>query len=544
MSAPRVSSAPTSPDAASGRSSDGQAIDAPRWGVPEPIATQGSMNAATLAGSAERHLATAHVQVGLKKRTVAGGLVSGASQTGQFVLTLAYYAILARLLRPRDFGLIAMATTVAGFLRVFRDAGLSTATIQREQITHAQVSNLFWINGAVSGLATLVMVGSAPFVASFFHEPQLLRLSIGLSFGFLFEGLAVQHVALLNRQMRFTVIATLELACTALGFLVGVAMALVGWDYWSLVGATLSTGAFRLVAIWNVSGWKPSAPAARSGTRPLVRFGTDLTVVGVIYSLSRGSDALLIGRFLGTEAVGLYSRATALLMRPLERFIAPIYSVTVPALSRLQSEPERYRAAFLWVFEALAVGGFVFSGLFLPLAVPLVRVILGEAWTPVAPIFAALSTVALSLPPSTAVSWLCASQGRGKDLLVTAVLEAAAMVGSFAIGLSFGPTGVAVAYSVSFLVLRIPITFYIAGRKGPVSTGDLWLAWFRHSAVLAAVLGATWLAYASAPGLGPFAQLVYCVPAGALAGAGAMMAVASTRRMASATIRAIIHSLR
>src|SRR5262249_46778864 len=153
--------------------------------------------------------------------------------------------------------------------------------------------------------------------------------------------------------------------------------------------------------------------------RPLVRFGADLTLVGVVYALSRGCDSLLIGRYLGSDAVGLYSRSTALLTRPLDRLMAPIYTVIVPALSLLQSEPERYRSAFLQVYEGLAIAAFVLAGLLFSLADVVVKVILGSQWDAAAPIFSALTFAFVYLPLATATSWLYTSQGRGRDLLVT-----------------------------------------------------------------------------------------------------------------------------
>jgi len=144
--------------------------------------------------------------------------------------------ILARLLTPHDFGLVAMVTTVTSFLRVFKDAGLSIATVQRERITHAQVSNLFWINIAVSILGTLILAASAPVIARFYHNPRLITITLLLSTTFLISGSTIQHQALLKRQMRFKALALIEVGSMAVGVLIGILMALRGYRYWSLVG--------------------------------------------------------------------------------------------------------------------------------------------------------------------------------------------------------------------------------------------------------------------------------------------------------------------
>ena len=494
--------------------------------------------------NAPDELSAEHLRQTIKIRTMSGAIASAGGQGGQLVLTFAYNAILARLISPHDFGLVATAMVVAGFLQVFKDAGLSTATIQRDDITYAQVSNLFWLNVVVGGSAMLGMAATAPVVAWFFHQRELVGISVALSIAFLLEGLVVQQVAILNRQMRFALLSGVELGCAAAGFLIGVIMALTNWGYWSLVGATLSTTVFRVTTVWTLSRWRPQWPARGSGTRPLVRFGADLTLVGIVYALSRGCDSLLIGRYLGSDAVGLYSRATALVTRPLERLIAPVYAVIVPALSRLQTEPERYRRAFVQVFDGLAIAAFVLAGLLFPLSDALVKVILGDKWDAAAPIFAALTFAVVYLPLASATSWLYTSQGRGRDLLVTTCVGAAIMVVAFLAGLQFGATGVAIAYSASSLFLILPLTFYIAGRAGPVTTRDLWVTAAAHLPVFFTVLGATWLAREwIAPSFAAFAQILASMAVGGVAGAAALCVF---RRSRQATIRILsrLHELR
>ena len=165
--------------------------------------------------------------------------VTGAAQGAQFLLNLAYIMVLARLLVPQDFGLVAMVTTVTGFLRIFQDAGLSTATVQRQEITHAQVSNLFWVNVGRGRCHYSVRGRLAPVIAWFYHEPRLIGITLVLSITFLLASSTVQHVALLNRQMRFGVIAVIDVISMLAGYLTGIGMALWKYGYWSLVVANV-----------------------------------------------------------------------------------------------------------------------------------------------------------------------------------------------------------------------------------------------------------------------------------------------------------------
>jgi O-antigen/teichoic acid export membrane protein len=479
----------------------------------------------------QEHFKTDHLLTNLKRRTISSGAVTMSAQGAKFLLNLISTMILARLLTPRDFGLVAMVTTVTVFLRVFKDSGLSIATVQRERIMHAQVSNLFWINIATSALSTLIMAVAAPVIAWFYHNPRLLTITLFLSMTFLISGSTVQHQALLKRQMRFKALALIEVSSMAVGVLVGVLMALLGYSYWSLVGSSLSMETAGLILTWSVSRWRPQLPVRRSGIGPLLSFGAHRTAGDLILSLARGSDNLLIGRFYGAAAVGLYSRASILLIRPLEQFLGPIHAVFMPVLCRLQSQPARYRSTFLRLYEAIALTGFFFTGLFLALARPLTLVLLGPKWEQAAVIFGGFTIAALCSPLGNACAWLFTSQGRGRDLFVTQLINSVAVVLSFLIGLPFGPVGVALAFSISNLLIRVPIYYYRVGRSGPVKTADLWRVFFQHLPIWIVVFFVTWLLLPLVAHLTPLAQLLICAPIGVGVGAAFIYSYSPQRRV-------------
>src|SRR5436305_10095373 len=154
----------------------------------------------------QEHIKTDHLLPDLKRRTISGGVVTGSAQAAKFGLNLVSTVILARLLIPRDFGLVAMVTAVTGFLAMFRHAGLATPTVQREHLTHAQVSNLFWINLGVSASCALILAALSPIIAWFYHDSRVTAIMLVLSTTFLIGGFRVQHLALLNRQMLFKAI--------------------------------------------------------------------------------------------------------------------------------------------------------------------------------------------------------------------------------------------------------------------------------------------------------------------------------------------------
>ena len=481
----------------------------------------------------ERHFRTDHLISNLGKRAFSGGIVTTLSQAARFALYMALTVILARMLKPPDFGLVAMALALTSVLHMFRDAGLSTATVQQERITHAQVSNLFWANVAVGLLCTLVGVGLAPLMSWFYRDPRLIGITISLSLTLLAGGAAVQHLALLNRQMRFTALALIDVSSMVTSLVVGVVMAACGFGYWSLVGSQLAAAFAELLLAWLASGWRPQLPKARSGTRSMLNFGASLTFAMLLRRITSNADSFLLGRYSGAHALGLYSRGMALVMRPLDQFLVPFDKVFLPVLSRLQDQPERYRRNFLQIYNAIALVSFPIAGLLLGLSRPLVLALLGPRWEEVAPLVAALAITALFYPVACASMWLLTTQRRNRDILVSGIAISLISITACVVGLPFGPIGVALAFSLFGLLIRLPIQYYIVGRGGPIGTTDLWKAFFRHLPFWAVVGGSAYFPQIIFPLVHPAAQAVLGIVSGLVAALILMGSVPTYRREVS-----------
>ena len=185
---------------------------------------------------------------------------------------------------------------------MFREAGLSTATVQQNKITHAQVSNLFWINVLLGLVAAVCGAALSPVMAWFYRDPRLVLITVILSSTFLLSGSAVQHLALLNRQMRFKAMACVDIGAMTLGLIIGVGMAVSGYGYWSLVGLQLGTSLGELGLAWTLSGWRPQLPKVKAGTQSMIHFGASLTISTLLRRIAGGMDSILIGRFFGARA--------------------------------------------------------------------------------------------------------------------------------------------------------------------------------------------------------------------------------------------------
>jgi PST family polysaccharide transporter len=412
---------------------------------------------ATLPAAAqERFFETPGLSRDLKKRSVRGAAVTVSAQLTRIVLRFGSTAVLARLLTPEDYGLVAMTVVVTGFAGLFKDAGLTAATVQREKIAHDQISTLFWINVALGSLIALCLVAVSPLAAAFFREPRLTAI-IGLTgTSFVMAGLTVQHQALLRRQMRFSALAGIEIVSMLAGIATAVAMAYAGFRYWSLVGMTLVIAASNLVAVWIAVRWRPGLPKRGCGVRPMLRFGGDVLTFSVVNYFSRHADNLLIGWYWGAGPLGLYEKAYNLLLLPITQINAPLAAVAIPALSRAWSDPARFKRYFLACLQVVASAGVpivLVIGLF---ADELVFLWLGPQWAECAGLFRLLSLAALLSALSNPMGWMLTSAGFTRRYRNIGLATAPLIVAAFAIGLPFGPDGVAVAYSAVMALLMIP----------------------------------------------------------------------------------------
>jgi PST family polysaccharide transporter len=439
---------------------------------------------------ADLYFRTDHLKADLGARTARGGMVVLASQALKFVINMATTIVLARLLSPQDYGLISMVLVVTGFVSLFKNMGLSAATMQREEINYEQVSTLFWINVAVSVALMILTVALAPAIAIFYREPRLTWITMAFAAGFLFSGLVVQHEALLKRQMRFVPLAIAELVSMIAGIVVGIILAWRGAGYWALVANQLVLGFVYAVSIWIACRWRPGPPVRYSGVRSMLAFGGHLTGYGFFNYFSRTLDNLLIGRVWGAQQLGLYAKAYQLLLLPIDQLSSPLDGVAVPALSRLVDEPERYRHAYLRMLEKVAMFSMPGVALMIGTSDWLVRIMLGPQWSGTAHIFALLGIVGLIEPVANTMGWLLISQGRARQLLKWGMIDGTISIVSILAGLPWGAIGVAASYSIVGLCVRKQLLFWFTGRQGAVRTSDIYRTIAPSACAAAVVLAA------------------------------------------------------
>lgn len=407
----------------------------------------------------------------LKRKSARGGAVTVAAQGLTIAIQLASTVILARLLSPQDYGIIAMVLAVTNFAGVFRDLGLSSAAIQKKDLTASQQTNLFWLNVAMGAALTVLVAAASPQVAWFYGKPELFWVTFALSFNFLIGSIGSQHGAMLVRQMRFAR-QGLSSICGALANLaVSVVLAIQEWSYWSLVWGSLSGAMVTTTIILLLSPFRPRAFTMGSGIREMLKFGANVTAFDIVNYFHRNLDNVLIGKVWGPDALGLYSRAYSLLMLPLSAVRAPINSVGYPALSQLQTFPDefrRYCRSLIAIVAFLSMPLVAFLGasahLFISFA-------LGPGWEQSAQIFLILSFAAFIQPVSSIRGMVMLSTGKADRYLRWGIANAVLTSAAFCAGVSWGPQGVATAYVIATLAILYPSIRY-AFRDTPVKAGD------------------------------------------------------------------------
>jgi PST family polysaccharide transporter len=408
----------------------------------------------------------------LKAVSVRGGAATVLAMAVTQGFRLVIIAVLARLLSPSDFGVVAMTMGVLSVGIVFRDLGLASATIQRQDLTNSQVNTLFWVNLGFGAAATLLFWAAAPLVAAFFSDARLVGVTHVLSFSFVLGAVAAQHGALLTRHLRFGTNAKIQIAATLLSGVVAVLMAKAGYGYWALVLQTIASDVFTALFVWACSDWRPGWPAYDPTVKGMLSYGSYMVGFGLLCYAALNASVLLLGRYWGAHLLGQYNRADILSRTLLGYISQPLGSVASPALSRLQGEQALYNRYYLRCIEIMSALSFPLGAACLVLAPDLVRVVLGPQWEQAGTLMRYLAPGMCVQPLMSSTGWLYMSSGRVRRMLIWGAIGWGALLVATVTGLLGGAEGVALAYSATLLVLT-PYCMVFAFKDTGLRLGGL-----------------------------------------------------------------------
>jgi len=383
-----------------------------------------------------------------RQKVIQGVAWSATQNWGMQAIAFFIFLILARLLEPAAFGMIAIATVFVAFIEVFIDQGFADALIQRAELEPEHLDTAFWISILTGSLLTIAAVLLSGSIAQAFGEPQLASVLAWLSLGILLGALSSTQQALLKRQLAFKALAVRAILAKFAGGAVGIAMAFLGFGVWSLVAQILIDGTVAAIVLWLASDWRPGLRFSRSCFTELFLFGVNSVGFRVLNFFNRRSDDLLIGYFLGPTALGYYTVAYKILLTLTKLLIYVVDSVAFPAFSRLQADLGQMRRAFYKAIQFTSLVAFpVFVGVSL-LAHEIILGLYGQKWSAAIPVMQILALVGVLhsvLFFNYAVMLAC---GRPAWRLGIILLNAVANVIAFMLVVRWGIVAVAAAYVI------------------------------------------------------------------------------------------------
>ena len=409
---------------------------------------------------------------GLRRSAARGTAVTLLAQAARSLLQVGALVVMARLLSPEDFGLVAMVTAVIGIADIVRDFGLSVATMRAPSLSSAQRTNLFWANVLLGLACTILALLLTPLIAALYDEPRLIQVVLVSAWVFAVSGFTTQFRAGLARQMRFKAMAGIDVSAQAMSLVVGIALAAGGAGYWALVGQQLASVVFTAAATSRLAGWWPGWPRRDVSIREFLSFGGGVLGTQAIGFLTKNVDSVVIGAALGPGVLGLYDRAYQTMMLPLRNLNAPLTQVAVPVLAKVQDDRQRLLSSLL---TAQMVGCYVTATLYavtVGLASPVVDVLLGDRWADAAPLLAVLAVGGMFRATGQVAYWGYLATGASgplfRQLIVTGSITVALMLG----GVLGGAIGVAAGHSVGAVVAWWGAIWHF-GRVSSLDTGPL-----------------------------------------------------------------------
>ena len=403
---------------------------------------------------------------GLGKASLRSGVTVVAARGVNIFVQLASTVLLARLLSPHDFGLVAMVLALVGFAPMLIDLGTSEASAQKTHISRTEVSALFWLNVAIGTVLTVLLAASSGLIARFFGEPSQANIVLALSCTFILGAIYNQHYALMRRVMEFRRIAMIDISANVVGSIVSVAMAFAGWGYWSLVAKPIVTSAMTVVTVWICCPWVPGRPRLTPDVKELVGFGAGVAGFTMTDYVARSADRVALGYFYGAGPLGYFQNAFTVYSNLLSILTEPLHNIAVSGLSKLRSNLDELKRSWAVALSSLT---FFSSMAFAMLAVTgqdFVVILLGSKWAPAGPLLCILAVKGIAQSVERTMGWIHVPAGRSDRWMRWGIFSALCQLVALAVGLPFGITGVAVAYVIATFGLFVPALAYAGSPVG------------------------------------------------------------------------------
>ena len=360
---------------------------------------------------------------GLKNKTLHALFWSFFERIGQQGIQFIISIILARLLLPEQFGLIAMLMIFMAIAQSFINSGFGQALIQKQDATHIDECSIFYFNILVGFLAAGLLCLTAPWIAGFYNQPLLVSLTCVLSLNLIINAFGLVQTTLLTKQIDFKTQLKVSVIATVISGTIGVIMAFNGFGVWSLVAQSLGSNLFRTILLWFFNTWRPSLVFSLDSLHGMFIFGSKLLCAGLITTIFDNIYLIVIGKMFSAADLGFYSRAKGLQQLPVMNISTIVARVTFPVFSSVQDDKARLKRGVRKALLTLAMVNFPMMIGFAVVARPLVLVLLTEKWLPCVPYLQLFCVVGMLYPLHAININVLKAQGRSDLNLRLSVLK-------------------------------------------------------------------------------------------------------------------------
>ena len=388
----------------------------------------------------------------LRKKTLKGIIWTAISNFGQQGIQFVVTIILARLLTPKDFGLVGIASIFIGLATVVNQLGIGAALVQRKDLDEGHLTSAFWTNITMGTVLCILMIGFAPFIASYFKNPQVIPILRVLSLTFLLGSLSIVPGSLLRRELLFNKLAYVNISALVISGLVSVILAFLGYGVWSLVWGRIVQVIAGITLIWLIVSWRPSFSFSLKKFKELFSFGISVLGTNLLTYIKKNSDYFIIGKFLGAGPLGIYTMAYNMVNLPKRKLSTVITTVAFPAFSKVRDEAEKIREGFFTMISSISFVTFPILAGLCAVAPEFVRIFLGEKWAG-----AIIPIQILCIPGAlgsiyTTVGSVFYAKGRPDLEFKCDLISFGILLGLLLVGVRYGIIGISLALMISSII--------------------------------------------------------------------------------------------
>jgi len=412
----------------------------------------------------DQYFDISHIKENIDQRTASSGMINIVGNAGMFIIALLSGMVLARLITPTAFGIFAIGETLIAVTETFRTLGLTQAVMQKDEVSHIQLSSIFWINIRFNILVLGVILACAPLVSLIYNQPALWPIISILAFSVFLRAFPSQHESILSRQMSFRSIAMAQVLSVLAGSIVAIAMAFAGAQYWALVTKEIVRFGIYGAILWLSCGWRPLPYNSKNlqkttdadSINSFLTFGKNYTFTKIILYLGVNFDAIALGYFVGPRGLGFYSKAYRWSLFPIKQIHLALLNVTVSSMSRVRDDAlamlQLVRKTFLPVF-GISMG---LIGFFFLEADRIILILLGNQWLESILLFRILCIAALATSIERVTKWFYLSLGETRQQLIWSLIYTPTMIAIILIGVQWGTLGTALAFAGGTMLLAVP----------------------------------------------------------------------------------------